>query len=86
MSGSVGASAQVAIYPLRQEHLSPAIEAVQQALRGHGLHVEAGPMATYAVGEAEAIFAALREAFVRASATGQVVMTVTVSNACPIPG
>ncbi len=79
------ASAQVAIYPLRQEHLSPAIEAVQQALRSHGLAIQPGLMSTYLLGDAEAIFAALHDAFERAAATGQVVMTVTVSNACPVP-
>jgi uncharacterized protein YqgV (UPF0045/DUF77 family) len=61
------------------------IEAVQQALRGHGLEAQPGPMSTYVVGEADCIFAALREAFVQAAATGHVVMTVTVSNACPVP-
>ena len=63
---------------------SPAIEVVQQTLRGHGLEVQSGPMSTYVVGEANSIFAALREAFVAAAATGHVVMTVTVSNASPV--
>ena len=45
------ASAQIAIYPLRQERLTPAVEAVQQALRDNGLQPEAGPMSTYVVGE-----------------------------------
>ena len=79
------ASAQIAVYPLRQERLTPAIEATQQALRSHGLDVQAGRMSTYVVGEAETIFAALRDAFVQSAATGHIVMTVTVSNACPIP-
>jgi uncharacterized protein YqgV (UPF0045/DUF77 family) len=79
------ASAQIAIYPLRQEHLTPAINAVHEALRDHGLQPELGPMSTYVVGEDEAVFAALRDAFAQASGTGHVVMTVTVSNACPIP-
>ena len=79
------ASAQIAIYPLRQERLTPAIAAVQQALRGHGLEVQSGHMSTYVVGEADSIFAALNEAFVKATATGHVVMTITVSNACPVP-
>jgi len=78
------ASAQIAVYPLRQERLAPAVEAVQQALRDKGLRIEQGPMSTYAVGEDEAIFAALQEAFTRASSMGHVVMTVTLSNACPI--
>jgi uncharacterized protein YqgV (UPF0045/DUF77 family) len=78
-------SAQIAIYPLRQERLTPAVEAVQQALRDNGLRPEPGPMSTYVVGEDQAIFAALEEAFGRASSLGDVVMTVTLSNACPIP-
>jgi uncharacterized protein YqgV (UPF0045/DUF77 family) len=79
------ASAQVAIYPLRQERLTPAVVAVQQALREHGLVTEAGPMSTYVAGEAQALFAALQDAFARASSIGPVVMTLTLSNACPIP-
>ncbi len=31
------ASAQIAIYPLRQERLTPAVEAVQQTLHDKGL-------------------------------------------------
>jgi hypothetical protein len=42
-------------------------------------------MSTYVVGDDRAVFAALQEAFSRASNIGHVVMTVTVSNACPIP-
>ncbi len=79
------ASAQIAIYPLRQEHLTPSIEAVRQALRDHGLQPESGPMSTYVVGEGEAVFAALQDAFEKASGMGHVVLTVTVSNACPVP-
>jgi uncharacterized protein YqgV (UPF0045/DUF77 family) len=79
------ASAQIAIYPLRQERLTPAVAAVQQALGGRGLDVQPGPMSTYVVGEVDPIFAALREAFVEAASTGHVVMTITVSNACPVP-
>lgn len=77
-------SAQVSIYPLRQEHLRPAIEIVRNAFVRHGLQPEVGPMSTVVTGEAEVVFAALQEAFVAAETTGQVVMTITVSNACPI--
>jgi hypothetical protein len=35
-------------------------------------------------GEAVAVFRALEEAFAEAGAIGHVVMTVTVSNACPV--
>lgn len=78
-------SAQVSVYPLRQEHLTPAIEAVAAVLDARGLHVEMGPMSTQATGDAKNLFAALEEAFERAAATGHVVMTITVSNACPVP-
>jgi uncharacterized protein YqgV (UPF0045/DUF77 family) len=78
-------SAQVSIYPLRQERLTPAIAAVRVSLEAHGLRTEVGPMSTQVTGSAETLFAALGEAFVRAAAIGQVVMTITVSNACPVP-
>ena len=78
-------SAQVSVYPLRQEHLTPAIEEVAAALRAKGLRAEVGPMSTHVTGAADCVFAALEQAFVRAAAKGQVVMTITVSNACPMP-
>jgi uncharacterized protein YqgV (UPF0045/DUF77 family) len=79
-------SAQLSLYPLRQERLTPAIQAVREALAAAGLQPEVGPMSTVVTGEAEMLFAALREAFLRAAATGDVVMTVTLSNACPVGG
>ena len=79
------ASAQISIYPLRQDRLGPAIEAVRAALVAHGLSASVGPMSTTVVGEDTAIFAALADAFAKAAEAGQVVMTTTVSNACPVP-
>ena len=78
------ASAQISIYPLRQDRLSPAVEAVRIALAAHGLSSTIGPMSTTVVGDDTAIFAALAEAFAKATEIGQVVMNVTVSNACPV--
>lgn len=77
-------SAQIGIYPLRQEHLSPAIEAVKRSLEAHGIQHEVGPMSTRVTGDVEQVFAALKDAFASAATTGHVVMTVTISNACPI--
>ena len=77
-------SAQISVYPLRQEHISPAVEAVRQALEDQGLQPQVGPMSTIVTGKAAAVFAALQEGFTRAVATGQVVMTVSISNACPL--
>ena len=79
------ASAQISVYPLRQDHLGPAIDAVRKALADHGLVSEVGPMSTIVVGEGAVIFAALGDAFAKAADLGDVVMTLTVSNACPIP-
>jgi uncharacterized protein YqgV (UPF0045/DUF77 family) len=77
-------SAQIAIYPLRQERLTPAIAAVSAALGAAGLRAEVGAMSTVVTGEAAAVFGALQEGFVQAATAGHVVMTVTISNACPV--
>ena len=78
------ASAQISVYPLRQDRLGPAIEAVRASLVSHGLTPEIGPISTVVVGQDAVIFAAVGEAFAKAAAAGHVVMTVTVSNACPL--
>jgi uncharacterized protein YqgV (UPF0045/DUF77 family) len=77
------ASAQISVYPLRQDQLGSAIEAVGTALADHGLTPEVGPMSTIVVGEDAVIFTALCEAFAKAAELGEVLMTVTV---CPIAG
>jgi uncharacterized protein YqgV (UPF0045/DUF77 family) len=77
-------SSQIAIYPLRQDRLTPAITAVGRALEAAGLRPEVGPMSTTVTGEAATVFRALEDAFAQAGALGHVVMTVTVSNACPL--
>lgn len=76
-------SAQVSVYPLGQQDLAPAIEAVWQVFKGYGLHYEPGVMSTVVQGGEEEIFTALREAFHAASQYGATVMVATVSNACP---
>jgi uncharacterized protein YqgV (UPF0045/DUF77 family) len=77
-------SAQISVYPLRQDRLGPAIEAVRASLAEHGLKPEIGPMSTIVIGEGTVIFGALAEAFAKAAELGEVVMTITVSNACPV--
>ena len=81
----VGIAAQVSLYPLRQEALSPAIDEALQIFRDHGLDVESGAMSTTITGDAAAVFAALQEAFRRVAGQGHAVMLVTFSNACPVP-
>jgi uncharacterized protein YqgV (UPF0045/DUF77 family) len=76
-------SAQISVYPLRQQHLGPAIEAVCLAFENEALAPEVGPMSTLASGDAERIFAALRVAFESAASTGDGAMVITLANACP---
>jgi uncharacterized protein YqgV (UPF0045/DUF77 family) len=79
-------AAQVSLYPLRQPSLTPAIERALETFRAHGLQVESGTMSSVISGEDVALFKALREAFLQTAAEGHIVMIVTVSNACPVPG
>jgi uncharacterized protein YqgV (UPF0045/DUF77 family) len=81
----IGITAQVSLYPLGQEDLSPAIDKALRTFQECGLDVYPGPMSTLISGDDEILFAALQVAFQRASGQGQVVMVVTFSNACPSP-
>jgi uncharacterized protein YqgV (UPF0045/DUF77 family) len=77
-------SAQVSLYPLRQQSLSPAIDRTLAVFRSRDLQVAPGPMSSVVSGEDDVLFAALKEAFRAACAGGDVVMAVTFSNACPV--
>lgn len=77
-------SAQVSVYPLRQERLAPAIDSVLEAFRREGIEVRVGAMSSVVAGETGPVFAALREGFERAAAMGEVVLVATLSNACPV--
>lgn len=80
----VGISAQVSLYPLRQDNLSPPIEESLRIFREHGLDVSPGSMSTVIFGADELVFCALQKAFQYAASQGQIVMIVTFSNACPV--
>jgi uncharacterized protein YqgV (UPF0045/DUF77 family) len=84
-SGVSMVTAQVSLYPLRQESIGPVIREAVRALRQHGLEARLGEMSTLVWGEERAVFAALEEAFHRAAERGDTVMAVTLSNACPLP-
>lgn len=81
----IGISAQISLYPLGQDDLSPAIQEVLDVLSARGLPHVVGSMSTVTTGDDEAIFAALQEAFAKATKHGPAVMTITISNACPMP-
>jgi uncharacterized protein YqgV (UPF0045/DUF77 family) len=80
-----GITAQVSIYPLKQDKLSPAIDAVLETFRKHNIESQTGAMSTTVWGDDEEVFAALLDAFRNAASLGEAVMVTTVSNACPLP-
>jgi uncharacterized protein YqgV (UPF0045/DUF77 family) len=82
----IGILAQVSLYPLGKEKLSPAIDEALRVFDQHGLEVIPGFMSTLISGDDETIFSALKTALRRVSEQGRVVMVVTFSNACPRPG
>ena len=78
-------SAQVSLYPLRQVSIGPPVREAVRVFHDHNLKTRMGAMSTLMWGEEQEVFAALQEAFQRAAEHGDVVMTVTLSNACPSP-
>ncbi len=77
-------AAQVSIYPLHQAHFSPAIGKALDIFRAHGLSVEMGAMSSIISGEDEPFFTALKEVYQSLAEKGELVMIVTLSNACPV--
>jgi uncharacterized protein YqgV (UPF0045/DUF77 family) len=80
----MGVSLQVSLYPLGEASLAPIIDEALRIFREHGLDVEPGAMSSLIVGEDEAVFDALKDAFRSAARHGAVVMVATFSNACPV--
>jgi len=80
-----GISAQVSLYPLHVTSLSPIINKALGIFDHLGLEVYPGAMSTIISGDYEMVWAALRNAFTTVAMQGEMVMAVTVSNACPLP-
>lgn len=78
-------SAQVSLYPLRQESIGPVIREAVCHFGEHGLSVRVGEMSTLVWGEEQVLFDAVQKAFHQAAEQGDVVMNITFSNACPEP-
>ena len=78
-----GISAEVSLYALRQAKLSPVIDEALRVFRASGLDVRPGTMSTLITGDDDAVFDCLKEAFRQAASHGDLVMHVSVSNACP---
>lgn len=82
----IGVSAQVSLYPLGQENLSPAIAEIWKAFDAHGLEYTSSPMSTVTWGDDDDVLHALKDGFRRAAEFGPAVMIITFTNACPTPG
>ena len=74
---------QLSVYPLRQPHLRPAIEAALQAAAGEGVSITVGRLSTQLRGDEPAVFAALRAAFRAAGSSGSTVMVATLASGAP---
>ncbi|NOX36608.1 MAG: hypothetical protein GXO78_03645 [Calditrichaeota bacterium] len=77
-------SAQVSLYPLRQQDLTPFIDRTIRFFQERGLQTDPGPMSTLVTGPVDLLFDAIKEAFKLAAKEGQMVLVVTYSNACPV--
>lgn len=82
-AGETQVGLQFSVYPLRQAHLHPAIEAAVQAAAGTGVDVTVGRLSTFAPGDEDSVFAAVRAAFDAAKVFGPTVMVVTLSSGLP---
>jgi YKOF-related Family len=74
---------QFSLYPLRQAHVRPAIEAAVRAASAEGVALTVGRLSTFGAGGEEAVFAAVRAAFTAARSQGPTVMVVTLSSGLP---
>ena len=74
---------QFSVYPLRQSHLAPGVGAAVKAAADAGLEVRVGNLSTFASGDEESVFRALRAAYRAAAAHGPTVMVATLSSGLP---
>lgn len=71
------------LYPLRQENLSPAIEAFWDELDRHDVKTDKGDLDTVVRGEAGEVFEALRAAYAAASELGSASLHVAFKTKRP---
>jgi hypothetical protein len=74
---------QLSVYPLRQPHVGPAIRAAVGAAAAEGLDVTVGRLSSFARGDEDAAFRALRAAFDAARSFGPTVMVITLASGLP---
>ncbi|MCC6697073.1 MAG: hypothetical protein IT365_15710 [Candidatus Hydrogenedentes bacterium] len=76
--------AEVSLYPLRTEHLNPALERFLTGLEDHAVGMTRGPMSTHISGGTAEVFSALADAFSGVAEEYQAVLVLKLSNACPV--
>lgn len=75
---------QVSFYPLGEDDIGSAVDRFLSALDERGLSYEVGAMSTVVSGDIQDIFDVLRSAYERGAGVDAAVMTMTVSNVCPV--
>jgi uncharacterized protein YqgV (UPF0045/DUF77 family) len=80
----MGISAQISLYPLGKDHLTEDISEFVTILQKNGLRCDVGRMSTTLYGDADAVFDALKEAYIHVASRGACVMVSSISNACPV--
>jgi uncharacterized protein YqgV (UPF0045/DUF77 family) len=78
-------SVQFSVYPLRDTHLSRAIEKAVKILRDSKLPVEMGSMSSVTYGNSGTVFKAFQKIYDELASDAHIVITMTISNACPVP-
>jgi uncharacterized protein YqgV (UPF0045/DUF77 family) len=76
--------AEISIYPLRTQTLSEPVEEFCRILREHNLEIKTTAMSTFIRGESRDLFKACDEAFEQLAQKYESVMSMKISNACPV--
>jgi uncharacterized protein YqgV (UPF0045/DUF77 family) len=76
--------AEISLYPLKTTELSSPIDEFCRILQAQGLEVQIGPMSSSVYEESKDLFNTIQKAFEQLAEKYQMVMTVKISNACPL--
>ena len=74
---------QISIYPLKTKSLSEPIGEFCRILKDKGLKVQTRTMDSFVIGQSDAVFKSVQEAFEQIAEKYNVVMDFKISNACP---
>ena len=80
----IAIQAQVSVYPLGREDYIEPIDDFIRVVADSGLAYVVHSMSTVISGDDEEVYRVIRAAFAHAATYGPAVMTLTVTNACPV--